>query len=187
MATNAWIKNNQPSVQRHLIVVVVVQLPSHVQLSVTPWTAVCQASLFLTISQSLLKLLSIKLVMPSNHLIFCYPLFLPPSILPINRVFSNESVLQIRWPQYWSFNFSISLSNEYSGLLSFRMDWFDLAVQGTLKSLHQHHSSKASVLQCSAFFYVSILTSIHDYWKNNSLTIWTFVGKVMSLTNWQNM
>jgi len=116
--------------------------------------------------------------MPSNHLILCRPLLFPPSIFPSIRVFSNESALRIRWPKYWSFNFNISPFNEYSGLISFRMDWLDLlAVQGTLKSLLQHHSSKASILQCSAFF----LTSIHDYWKTIALTRRTFVGKVMSV------
>ena len=123
-----------------------VQLLSHVRLFVTPWTPARQASLSITNSQSLLKLMSIESVMPSNYLILCWPLLLLPSILPRIRVFSNESVLHIRWPKYWSFSFSISPSNEYSGLISFRIDWFDLhAVQGTLKSLLQHHSSKASI------------------------------------------
>ena len=122
----------------------------------TPWTAACQASLYITNSWSLLKLMSIESVMPSNHLILCHPL-LPPSILPSIRVFSNESILCIRWTNYWSFSFSISPSNEYSGLISFRMDWLDLlAVQGTLKRLLQHHSSKASILRCSAFFIVQL-------------------------------
>ena len=126
---------------------------SHVQLSATPWTATRQASLSITNSQSLLKFMSIALVMPSNHLILWCPLLILPSIFPSNRVFSNELVLHIRWLTYWSFSFSISLSSEYSGLISFRTDWLDfLAVQGTLKSLLQHHSSKASILQCSAFF-----------------------------------
>ena len=129
--------------------VVVVHLLSCVQLSVTPWTAACQAHLSITSSQSLLKLLIIKSVIPSNHLILCHPLLLPPSIFPSIRVFSNESVLHIMWPKLWRLSFSISPSNEYSGLISFRMDWFDLlAVQGTLKSLSQHRSWKASVLQC---------------------------------------
>ena len=124
-----------------------VQLLSCVQLFATPWTAACQASLSITNSQSLLKLMSIELVMPSNHLILCCPPLLLPSIFPSIRVFSNESVLHIRWPKYWSFSLSISPSNEYSGLISFRMDWLDLlAVQGALKSLLQHHSSKAPVL-----------------------------------------
>ena len=130
-----------------------VQSLSRVRLFVTPWTAACQASLSITNSRSLLKLTSIESVMPSNHLILCHPLLLPPSIFPRIRVLSNESVLRIRWPKYWSFSFSISPSNEYSALISSRMDWLDLlAVQGTLKSLLQHHGSKASILQCSAFF-----------------------------------
>ena len=123
----------------------------------TPWTAACQASLSITNSRSLLKLMSIESVMPSNHLILCHPLLLPPSIFPSIRVFSNKSVLHIRWPKYWSFSFNISTSNEYSGLISFRIDWFDhLAVQETLKSLLQHHTSKAPILQCSAFFMVQL-------------------------------
>ena len=130
-----------------------VQSLSHVQLFATPWTAARQASLSITNSQSLLKLTSIESVMPSNRLILCCPLLLLPSVFPSIRVFSNESVLRIRWPKYWSFSFSISPSNEYSGLISFRMDWLHLlAVQGTLKSLLQHHSSKASILCRSAFF-----------------------------------
>ena len=134
-----------------------IQSLSHVQLFVTPWTAARQASLSITNSQSLLKLMSITLVMPSSHVILCHPLLLPLSIFPSIRGFSNESVLPIRWPKYWSFSFSISLSNEYSGLISFRMDWLDLlAVQGTLKSLLQHRTSKASILQCSAFFTVQL-------------------------------
>ena len=124
-----------------------VQSPSHIRLFVTPWTAAHQASLSITNSQSLLNLVSIKSVMPSNHLMLCYPFLLLPSIFPSSRVFSNESVLPIRWPKYWSFSFSISPSNEYPGLISFRMDWLDLlAVQGTLKSLLQHRSSKPSIL-----------------------------------------
>ena len=130
---------------------------SYVQLFATPWTAACQDFLSITNSQSLLKLMSIESVMPSNHLILCRPLLLLPSIFPNTRVFSNELVLRIRWPKYWSFSFSSSPSKEYSGLISFRMDWLDLlAVQGTLKSLLQHHSSKASILQCSAFFIVQV-------------------------------
>ena len=144
-----------------------VQSLSHVRLFATPWTAAFQASLSITNSWSLLKLMSIESVIPSNHLVLCCPLLLPPSIFPSIRVFSNESVLLIRWPKYWSF--SISPSNECSGLISFRMDWLDLlAVQGILKSLLQHHSSKASLLQRSAFLIVPTLTSIHDYWKNHS-------------------
>ena len=127
-----------------------------------------QASLSVTNSQSLLKLMFTESVMPSNHLILCHSLPFPPSIFPCISVFSNNSVLHIRWPKYWSFSFSISPSNEYSGLISFRMDWLDLlSVQGTLKSLLHHHSSKASTLLCSAFFIVQ-LPSIHDYWKNHS-------------------
>ena len=134
-----------------------VQSLSHVWLFVTPWTAACQASLSITNSQNLLKLMSIELVMASNHLILCRPLPLSPSVLASIRVFSNKSALRIRWPKYWSFNFNISPSNEYSGLISFRMDWLDLlAVQGTLKSLLQHHGSKASILRCSAFIIVQL-------------------------------
>ena len=133
-----------------------VQLLSHVHLFVTPWTAACQASLSITNPQSLPRLMSIKSVMPSNHLILRRPLLLPPSICPSIRVFSNESALHIRWTKYWSFSFNISPTNEHPGLISIRMDWLDLlAVQGTLKSLLQHHSSKASILLCSAFFKLS--------------------------------
>ena len=132
----------------------------------TPSTATCQSSLSITNYQSLLKLMSIKLVIPTNHLILCHPLLLLTSIFLSIRVFSNESVLRIRWPKYGSFSFSISPSNEHSGLISFRMNWFDLAIHGTLKSLLQHHSSKASILLCPAFFIV-LLTSIQDYWKNH--------------------
>ena len=132
-----------------------VQLLSRVRLFATPWTAACQASLSVTNSWSLFKLMSIESVMPSNHLILCHILLLLPSIFPSIRVFSNESALHIWWPKYWSFSFNISPSNEHPGLISFRTDWLDLlAVQGTLKSLLQHHSSKASILQCSAFFIV---------------------------------
>jgi len=146
-----------------------VQSLSRVQLSATPWIAAHQASLSITNSRSSLKLTSIELVMPSSHLILCHPLLLLPPVPPSIRVFSNESTLRIRWPKYWSFSFSIIPSKEHPGLISFRMDWLDLfAVQGTLKSLLQHHSSKASILWRSAFFTVQ-LTSIHDYWKNHSL------------------
>ena len=146
-----------------------VKLLSHVQLFVTPWTAALQASLTITNPQSLLKLMCIESVMPSNHLIFCHPLLLLPSVFPSIRVFSNESVLHIWWPKDWSFSFRFSLSNYYSGLISFTIDWFDLlAIQGTFKSLLQYHSSKASILRHSAFFIVQLLTSIHDYWKNHS-------------------
>ena len=140
-------------------------------------TAARQASLSITDSQSLLKLLSIELVVPSNHLILCHPVLLPCSIFPSIRVFSNESVLHIMWPKYWSFSFSISPSNEYSGIISFRMDWFDLlSVQGTLKSLLQHHSSKASILQCSIFFMVQLSHLYMTTGKTIALTRQTFVG-----------
>ena len=159
-----------------------VQLLSHVRLFATLWTTARQASLSITNSQSLLKLISIESMMPSNHLILCRPLLLLPSIFRSIRVFSNESALHIRWPKYWSFSFSISPSNEYSGLISFRMDWLDLlAVQGTLKSLLQHHSSKASILQRSAFFTVQLSHPYTTTGKTVALTRWTFVGKVMSL------
>ena len=148
--------------------VAVVQSLTRVRLFATPWTAARQASLSFTSSRSLLKLTSIESVMASNHLILCFPLLLPPSIFPSIRVFSKESALHIRWPKCWSF--SISPSNEYSGLISFRMDWFDLlAVQGTLQSLLQHHSSKASILQfLLRLLYGPTLTSVHDYWKNHN-------------------
>ena len=147
-----------------------VQSLNCVRLLVTPWTAARQASLSITNSRSSLKLMSIKLVMPSSHLILCHPLLLLPSIFPSIKVFSDESALHIRWPKYWIFSFNISPSNEHPGLISFRMDLLDLlAVQGTLKSLLQHHSSKASILRCSAFFTIQLLTSIHDHWKNHSL------------------
>ena len=151
-------------------------------LSTTPWTAAHQAFLSITNSQSLLILMSIESVMPSNHLILCHPLLFSPSIFPSIRVFSNESVLCIRWPNYWSFSFSISPSNEYSGLVSFRMDWLDLLdVQGTLKSLLQHPSSKASILRHSTFFIVQLLHPYVTTGKTIALTRQTFVGKVMSL------
>ena len=141
---------------------VVIHLLSHVLLFATPWIVAHQPSLSFTIPQSLFKLMSIESVMPSNHLILCHPLLLP-SIFPSIRVFSSELALHIRWPKYWSF--SISPSNKYSGLVSFRIDWFDLpAAQGTVKSLLQHHSSKASILWHSAFFNCPALTSVHDYW-----------------------
>ena len=148
----------------------------------TPWTAACQASLSINNSRSLLRLMSIESVMPSNHLTLCRPLLLLPSTFPSIKVFSNESVLHIRWPKYWSFNFSISPSNEYSGLFSFRKDWLDLlAVEEPLKSLLQHHSSKASTLQCSAFFIVQLSHPYMTIGKTIALTRQTFVGKVMSL------
>ena len=141
-----------------------------------------QASLSFTISLSLLKLMSIESVMPFNHLILCHPLLLLTSIFPSIRVFSHESALRIRWPKYWSFSFSISPSNEYSGLISYRIDWLDLlAVQGTLKSLLQNHSSKALILQCSAFFMVQLSHPYMTKGKTIALTRRTFVGKVMSL------
>ena len=147
-----------------------VQLLSHTQLFVTPWTAACQASLSITNSWSLSKRMSIESVMPSNHLILCHPLLLLPSIFPSIRVFSSESALHIRWPKYWSFSFSITPFNEYPGLISFRMDWLDLlAAQGTLKSLLQHHSSKASIFQCSAFFAVQLSHPYMTTGKNHSL------------------
>ena len=159
-----------------------VQSLSHVQLFATPWTAAHQASLSISNSQSLLKLKSIKSVNPFNHLILCRPLLLLPSIFPRIKVFSNESVLHIRWPKFCSFSFSISASNEYLGLISFRIDWLDLlAVQGTLKSLIQHHSSKASVLWHSAFFTVQLSHPYMTTGKTIALTRWTFVGKVMCL------
>ena len=139
------------------------------QLFVTPWTAAHQTSLSFTISRSLLKLMSIELMMLSNHLILCQPLLLLPSIFPSIRVFSNESALCIRWPKYWNFSFSIIPSNEYPGLISFRMDWLDLlVVQGALMSLFQHHISKAPILRHSAFVIVQLSHSIRDYWKNHS-------------------
>ena len=157
-----------------------VHLLSPVRLFRTSWTTAYQASLFITNSRSLLKLMSIESVIPSNHLILCCPLLFLPSIFPSIRVFSNELVLPIRWPKYWSF--SISPSNEYSGLISFRLDWLDLlAIQGTLKSLLQHHSSKVSVLQGSAFFIVQLSHPHMTTGKNIALTRWTFVGKVRSL------
>ena len=147
----------------------------------TTWIAACQASLSITNSWSLLKLMSIELVMPSNHLILCYLLLLQASIFPNIRVFYNESVLHIRWPKNWSFSFSVSPSNEYSELISFMIDWFDLlAVQETLKRLLQHHISKASILWCSAFFLVQLSNSHKTNGKTIALAIWTFVGKVMS-------
>ena len=159
-----------------------VQSPSRVQLFVSPWTAARQASLSITNSWSLLKCMSIELVMRSNHLILCHPLLLLPSIFHSIRVFSNESVFHIRWPKYWSFSFSISPFNEYSGSISFKIDWFDLlAVQGTLKSLLQHHSSKASIHLYSAFFIVQLSHPDMTTGKTIALTRWTFVDKVMFL------
>ena len=158
-----------------------VQSLSHVRLFVTPWTAARQASLSNTSSRSLLKLMSIESMMPSNHLVLCHPLVLLPSVFPSMGVFSNELALRIRWPKYWSFSFSISPSNKYSGLISCRMDWLDLlAIQGTLKTLLQHHTSNASILQCSAFFIVQlsaffIVQLSHPY---------MITGKIIALTRW---
>ena len=158
-----------------------VQLLSRVWLFAAPWTAARQASLSITNSQILFNLMSVESLMPSNHLVLC-PLLLLPSIFPSIRGFSNESVFCIRWPKYWSFSFTISPSNEHSGLISFRMDWLDhLAVQGTLKSLLQHHSSKESILWCSAFFTVQLSHPYMTTGKTIALTRWTFVGKVMFL------
>ena len=157
-------------------------MPQSCWVSVTPWTAACRASLSITSSWSLLKPMSIESVMPSNHLSLCHPLLLLPSIFPSIQIFSRESVLHIRWPKYWSFSFSISPSSDYSGLISFRIDLLDLfAVEGTLRSLLQHHSSKASILQCSAFFIVQLSHPYMTTGKTIGLTRWTFVGKVMSV------
>ena len=148
----------------------------------TPWTTAHQASLSFTISQSLFKLMSTESMMPSNHLILCHPLLLLPSIFPSIRVFTNESVFRVIWPEYWSFSFSISPSNEYSGLISFRIDWFDLlAMWGTFKILHQHHSSKASIFWHSAFFMIQLSQLYMTTGKTIALTMWTFVGKVIYL------
>jgi len=180
MAESLW---GPPETITTLLISYSVQSLSRVWLSTwhAPWTAACQASLSFTISWSLLKLMSIESLMQFNHLILSRPILLLPSIFPSIRVFSSELVLRIRWPRYWNFSFNISPSNEYSGLISFKIDWFDLAVQGTLKSLLQHHSSKASVLQHSAFFIVQLSHPYMTTGKTIALTIWTFVGKVMSL------
>ena len=163
----------------HTHCIVVAQALSHVRLFVTLWAA---AHLSFTISWSSLKLMSIQLAMPSNHLILCHPLLPLLSIFPGIGVFSSELALRIRWPKYWSFSFSISPSNDYSGLISFRMDWLDLlAVQGNLKSLLQHNSSKASILQRSTFFMVQLSHPYMTIGKTIALTRWTFAGKVMSL------
>ena len=155
---------------------------SLVRLFVTPWIAACQASLSITNSRSSLRLMSIESVMPSSHLILCHPLLLLPPIPPSIRVFSNESTLRMRWPKYCSFSFSISPSKEHPGLISFRMDWLDhLAVQGTLKSLLKHHSSKASILRCSAFFTVQLSHPYMTTGKTIALTRWTLIDNVMSL------
>ena len=177
--TNNRLKVHEIRNCRYLLVV---HSLSHVKLFVTPWTAAHQASLSITISRSLSKLMSIELVMLSNHFILCHPHVFLPSVFPSTRVFSNESAVCIRWPKYWCFKFSIRPSSEYSRLISFRIDWFDLlAVQGTLKSLLQHHSSKASVLQCSAFLMVQLSYLYLTAGKTTALTRWTFVGKVMYL------
>ena len=158
------------------------KLLSRVQLFATLWAAARQASLSITNSQSFLKVRSIKLVVPSNRLILCRPLLFLPSILPRISVFSSELVLHIRWPKYWNFSFSISPSNEFSGLISFRIDWLDLpAIQGTLKSLLKHHNSKASILWCLAFFMAQLSHPYMTTGKTIPLTRWTIVGKVMSL------
>ena len=179
--TGAYYTEWSKPERKHQYSISSVQLLSRVRLFVTPWTAARQASLSITNSQSSLKLMSIKSVMPSSHLILCRPLLLLPPIPPSIRVFSIESALHMRWPKYWSLSLSISPSNEHPGLDSFRMDWLDLlAVQGTLKSLLQHHGSKASVLWHSAF----LVQLSHPYittGKNKALTRWTFVGNVMSL------
>ena len=159
-----------------------VQLLSCVWLFATPWITACQASLSITNSPSSLKLMFIESMMPSSHLILCHPLLLLPPIPPSIRIFSNESTVHMRWPKYWSFSFSTISSKEHPGLISFRMDWLDLlAVQGTLKSLLQHHSSKASILRHSAFFTAQLLHPYMTTGKTIPLTKWTFVGKVMSL------
>ena len=169
-------------VHTHNIIFSSVQSLSRVRLLVTPWTTACQDSLSITNSQSLLKLMSIESVMPSSHLILCRPLLLLPPIPPSIRVFSSASTLLMRWPKYWNFSFSIILSKEHPELISFRMDWLDLlSVQGTLKSLLQHHSSKASIFQCSAFFTVQLSHPYMATGKTIALTRQTFVGKVMSL------
>ena len=162
-----------------------VQSLSHVLLYATPWTAACQASLSITTSWSWFRLMSIESVMPSNHLILCHPLLLPPLIFPSIRVFSNESALRMRWPKYWSFSFNISPSSEHPGLISFRMDWLDLlAVQGTLKSLLQNHNSNASILQCSAFFAVQLSHPYVATGKTIALTRQTFVCFLICCLGW---
>ena len=167
--------------QYHLFVAIV-ELLSRVQLCATSWSAACQTSLSFTISRSLLRFMSIESVMPFNHLVLCHSLLLLTSIFPSIRVFSNGLALHIRWPKYCSFSFSISPSNEYSGLISFRIGWFDLlAIQGTVKSLLQHSSSKASILWHSAFFMVQLSCPYMTTGNTIVLTIWTFVSRVMSL------
>ena len=179
MVQSLWMRMQQYLMKNHFSSV---KLLSHVRLSVTPWTAAHQASLYITNSQSLFKVRSIESMLPSNHLILCCPLLLPSSIFPSIRVFSNESVFHIRWPKYWSFSFSISPSNEYSRMIPFRIDWLDLlAVQGTLKSHLQQHSSKASILQHSAFFTVQFSHTYMTTGKTIAVIRRIFVSKVMSL------
>ena len=176
------IKSPLDRLNRNMFQFSSVQLLSRVRLFATPWTTAHQASLSITNSRNSLRLMSIESVMPSSHLILWRPLLRLPPIPPSIRVFSNESTLLMWWPKYWSFSFSISLSNEHPGLISFRMDWLDLlAVQGTFKSLLQHHSSKASILRHSAFFTVQLSHSYMTTGKTIALTRWTFVGKVMAL------
>ena len=176
-----WMKTEVFRISKMVNALLVVQLLSHMWLFATPWTAACQAPLSLTVSWSLLRFVSIESMILSSHLILCCP-FLLPSVFPSIRVFSSESAVLIRWPKYWNFSFRISPSNEFSGLISFRIGWFDLlAVQGTLKNLLQQHNSKASILQCSAFLMVQWSNPYMTSGKTKTLTIWTFVGKVMSL------
>ena len=176
------MKNKQFANQLYISGFSSVQSLSRVRLFATPWTIAHQASVSITNSQSLLKLMSIESVIPSNHLILCRPLLLLPSIFPSIRVFSDESAVRIKWPKYWCFSFNINPSSEHPGLISFRMDWLDvLAVQGILKSLLQHHSSKASIPWCSAFFIIQLSHPYMTTGKTIGLTRWTFVGKVMSL------
>ena len=176
------VLNTSTNTERILCQFSSVQSLSRVRLFVTPWIAACQDPLSITNSWRSPKLMSIELVMPSSHLILCRPLLLLPPIPPSIRVFSNKSTLHLRWPKCWSFSFSIGPSNQHPGLISFRMDWLDLlAVQGTLKSLLQHHISKASILWCSAFFIVQLSHAYMTTGKTIALTWWTFVGKVMSL------
>ena len=182
IATQPWIPTSALTFTFSSVQFSSVQSLSCVRLFATPWIAAHQASLSVTSSWSSLKLMSIELVMPSSHLILCRPLLLLPPISPSIRVFSNESTLRMRWPEYWSFSFSISPSNEHPGLISFRMDWLDLLViHGILKSLLQHHSSKASILQRSAFFTIQLSQPYMTTGKTIALTRRTFVGKVMSL------
>ena len=177
-----WLAFKSVDISRILHNVGLVQLLSRVRLFATPWITARQVSLSITNSWSSPKLMSIELVMPSSHLILCHPLLLLPPIPPSISVFSNELTLLMRWPKYWTFSFSISPSKEHPGLISFRMDWLALlAVQGTLKSFLQHHSSKASILQCLAFFTVQLSHPYMTTGKTIALTRWTFVGKVMSL------